>query len=118
MVTSNNSNQNPNNFMFGQNPKNNWHQIGRVVYTVIVAVAAFYYRLLQYVDTHPEVFKIWFGPDLHIVTSRLNDADIILTDYLEKSSSYRFGHLCFGNGLVTSRGTLPICKKSKMIKCL
>jgi hypothetical protein len=88
MVTSNNSNQNPNNFMFGQNPKNNWHQIGRVVYTVIVAVAAFYYRLLQYVDTHPEVFKIWFGPDLHIVTSRLNDADIILTDYLEKSSSY------------------------------
>ncbi|CAH1380099.1 unnamed protein product [Tenebrio molitor] len=64
---------------------------------------AFYYRLLQYVDTHPEVFKIWFGPDLHIVTSRLNDADIILTDYLEKSSSYRFGHLCFGNGLVTSR---------------
>ncbi|KAH0816467.1 hypothetical protein GEV33_006325 [Tenebrio molitor] len=47
--------------------------------------------------------KLWFGPYLHIITSRPKDADQLLTNFLEKSSFFRYADMCFGNGLVTSQ---------------
>lgn len=58
------------------------------------------------IKSQPPIFKMWFGPELVIITSRARDSEIILSKYTDRGRFSDFGKSLLGEGLLCSQGML------------
>nr|XP_015836192.1 PREDICTED: uncharacterized protein LOC103313316 [Tribolium castaneum] len=76
-----------------------WPIIGSAHY-FIGGQKVFYKKITQLLETQPEIFKIWLGGQLVVVTSRPEDVEVIVNKFFEKGPIVEYSKKFLGNSLL------------------